>query len=80
MLLSSALLATLLAATAKVAARDVPANVRSFYNKVKAQNVCPNQLQGGFHSVENDNKGIVMPNSSTASVEYVIKFATCSSV
>lgn len=71
MLLSSALLATLLATAARVAARDVPANVRSFYNKVKAQNVCPNQLQGGFHSVENDNKGIMISNTTTSSLEGV---------
>jgi hypothetical protein len=54
---SSAVISTLLASTATVAARDVPANVRSFYNKVKGQDKCPNQLQGGFHSRDNDNKG-----------------------
>ena len=55
---SSAALSVLIATSATVAARDVPTNVRSFYNKVKAQNVCPNKLQGGFHSKDNDNKGM----------------------
>jgi hypothetical protein len=58
---SSIVLTTLLASIATVAARDVPANVRSFYNKVKNQDRCPNQLQGGFHSRDNDNKGILSP-------------------
>jgi hypothetical protein len=54
---STAALSVLFAASATVAAREVPANVRSFYNKVKAQNRCPNELQGGFHSKDDDNKG-----------------------
>jgi hypothetical protein len=58
---SSTVLVTLLASTATVTARDVPANVRSFYNKVKNQDKCPNQLQGGFHSRDNDNKGMPSP-------------------
>lgn len=55
---STATLSVLFATSATVAAREVPANVRSFYNKVKAQDRCPNELQGGFHSKDNDNKGI----------------------
>ena len=55
---SSAALSVLFASSATVAARDVPTNVRSFYNKVKAQDRCPNELQGGFHSKDDDNKGI----------------------
>ena len=54
---STAALSVLFATSATVAAREVPANVRTFYNKVKAQNRCENELQGGFHSKDDDNKG-----------------------
>ncbi|KAM0692379.1 hypothetical protein Q7P36_008580 [Cladosporium allicinum] len=68
---SSTVLATLLASTATVTARDVPANVRSFYNKVKGQDKCPNQLQGGFHSRDNDNKAFGYCKDSTSGVIYL---------
>ena len=58
---STAALSVLFATSSTVGAREVPANVRSFYNKVKAQDRCPNELQGGFHSEENDNKGMPLP-------------------
>lgn len=61
---STTALGVLFATSATVAAREVPANVRSFYNKVKAQDRCPNELQGGFHSKDNDNKGMVAKPST----------------
>jgi hypothetical protein len=35
-----------------VSARDVPSNVRNFYNRVKSDKTCPHELQGGFHGTE----------------------------
>lgn len=62
---SPTVLTALLASTATAAARDVPANVRSFYNKVKNQDRCPSELQGGFHSRDNDNKGMYLLSISS---------------
>jgi hypothetical protein len=60
---STAALSVLFAISTTVVAREVPSNVRSFYNKVKAQDRCPNELQGGFHSKDDDNKGMPVKSS-----------------
>ncbi|KAK5996830.1 Endo-chitosanase [Cladobotryum mycophilum] len=49
--LKAAVLASLMAAAG---ARDVPENVRNFYNSVKARGDCSNKLATGFHSEEGD--------------------------
>jgi hypothetical protein len=33
-------------------ARDVPANVQSFYNSIKSQGTCSNKLATGFYSTD----------------------------
>ncbi len=43
------LLSTLLGA-ASVTARDIPSNVQSFYDSVKAKGTCSNKLATGFYS------------------------------
>lgn len=40
---------------AVAAARDVPANVKSFYDAVRANGQCSNPLKSGFHSISGDN-------------------------
>jgi hypothetical protein len=39
-----------LVGAAGVAARDIPSNVQTFYNTVKAQGACSNKLATGFYS------------------------------
>jgi hypothetical protein len=41
-----------LACAASVSARDVPSNVRSFYNSVKSKGACSNKLAAGFYTKE----------------------------
>ncbi|KAM0327181.1 hypothetical protein ACHAQA_006313 [Verticillium albo-atrum] len=48
-LLASALLAT------SVLARDIPENVKDFYDHVRAQKKCDKVLAGGFHSTDGDS-------------------------
>lgn len=48
-------LSSLLAAP--VLARDVPSNIRSLYNSIRAKGSCSNILKGGFYSQEKDSKG-----------------------
>ena len=50
--------AILLAALAAspVLARQIPANVKSLYNSIRAQGTCKNILKGGFYSQEGDSK------------------------
>ncbi|KAJ6443208.1 LOW QUALITY PROTEIN: chitosanase [Purpureocillium lavendulum] len=50
---SLAVTAAVLGAVAS--ARDVPSNVRSFYDGIRAQKQCRNVLAGGFHSVQGDS-------------------------
>lgn len=45
----------LLSLAALATARDVPSNVRDFYNSVKGKGQCSNKLKSGFHSIEGDN-------------------------
>ncbi|PNP45152.1 hypothetical protein TGAMA5MH_03203 [Trichoderma gamsii] len=49
------LLFTALAASPALA-RQVPANVQSLYNSIRAQGSCKNILKGGFYSQEGDSK------------------------
>ncbi|KAL1866294.1 hypothetical protein VTK73DRAFT_4824 [Phialemonium thermophilum] len=49
----SALILSALAASS--AARDVPSNVRNFYNTIVGQGQCSNVLATGFHSIEGDS-------------------------
>ncbi|KAK2590324.1 hypothetical protein QQS21_011986, partial [Conoideocrella luteorostrata] len=37
------------------AARDLPSNVKNFYDSVRSQGQCRNVLAGGFHSVQGDS-------------------------
>ncbi|CEJ80615.1 hypothetical protein VHEMI00788 [[Torrubiella] hemipterigena] len=47
---------SLLVGLATVAtARDIPANVKSFYDTVRANGQCTNPLKSGFHSISGDN-------------------------
>jgi hypothetical protein len=39
-----------LVGAASVAARDIPSNVQSFYDSVKAKGACSNKLATGFYS------------------------------
>jgi hypothetical protein len=41
-----------LACAASVSARDVPSNVRSFYNSLKSKGACSNKLATGFYTKE----------------------------
>lgn len=50
--LRTPLVASLLVAL--VGARDVPANVRDFYDSVVGQGECSNVLADGFYSTDND--------------------------
>jgi len=50
---SLAVTAAVLGAVAS--ARDVPSNVKSFYDGIRAQKQCRNVLAGGFHSVQGDS-------------------------
>lgn len=38
-------------------ARDVPANVKSFYDGIRAQKQCNHVLASKFHSIEGDSGG-----------------------
>lgn len=49
------LLFTALAASPALA-RQIPANVQSLYNSIRAQGSCKNILKGGFYSQEGDSK------------------------
>lgn len=51
----SSLVSTLLLAAAS--ARDVPSNVRDFYNSVVGQGKCNNILADGFYSIDGDSGG-----------------------
>lgn len=50
--LQSSLAVSLLVALAS--ARDVPTNVRDFYNSIVSQGQCNNVLADGFYSSDND--------------------------
>ncbi|KAM3520156.1 hypothetical protein NHJ13051_007030 [Beauveria bassiana] len=45
----------LLSLAALATARDVPSNVRDFYNSLKSKGQCSNKLKSGFHSIDGDN-------------------------
>ncbi len=45
----------LLSLAAVAAARDIPSNVRSFYDSVRNKGQCDNKLKSGFHSIEGDD-------------------------
>lgn len=45
----------LLSLAAAATARDIPSNVRDFYNSVRGQGQCSNKLKSGFHSIEGDD-------------------------
>lgn len=47
--------ALLLSLAAAATARDIPTNVRDFYNSVRGQGQCNNKLKSGFHSIEGDD-------------------------
>lgn len=47
----------LLSLAAAASARDIPNNVRDFYNNVRNQGQCYNKLKSGFHSIQGDNGG-----------------------
>ncbi|KAG8417976.1 hypothetical protein J3458_005424 [Metarhizium acridum] len=55
MVMKSSIAASLSALAAVAAARDVPANVKSFYNSIRGQGQCRNVLAGGFHSIDGDS-------------------------
>ncbi|KJK92270.1 hypothetical protein H633G_03818 [Metarhizium anisopliae BRIP 53284] len=55
MVIKSAVAVSLSALAAVAAARDVPANVKSFYNSIRGQGQCRNVLAGGFHSIDGDS-------------------------
>lgn len=38
-----------IALTPSVVARDIPKNLSNFYSRVKSDESCPHELQGGFH-------------------------------
>jgi hypothetical protein len=47
----------LLSLAAAASARDIPSNVRDFYDSVRNQVQCYNKLKSGFHSIQGDNGG-----------------------
>lgn len=47
------LLLSALMGAASVTARDVPANIRNFYDSIKAKGTCSNKLATGFYSKDN---------------------------
>jgi len=47
----------LLSLAAAASARDIPSNVRDFYDSVRNQGQCYNKLKSGFHSIQGDNGG-----------------------
>lgn len=55
-----------LVGAAGVAARDIPSNVQTFYNTVKAQGACSNKLATGFYSKDDG------PNSKSHNTRYHI--------
>ncbi|KFG78797.1 chitosanase [Metarhizium anisopliae] len=55
MVIKSSVAVSLSALAAVAAARDVPANVKSFYNSIRGQGQCRNVLTGGFHSIDGDS-------------------------
>lgn len=57
------LLLTALAAS-PVLARQIPANVQSLYNSIRAQGSCKNILKGGFYSQEGDAHSKSIENTS----------------
>lgn len=57
---SLAVTAAVLGAVAS--ARDVPSNVKSFYDGIRAQKQCRNVLAGGFHSVQGDSGSTSQPS------------------
>jgi hypothetical protein len=48
-----------------VLARQIPANVQSLYNSIRAQGQCKNILKGGFYSQEGDSKSKPLENPSS---------------
>jgi hypothetical protein len=57
-----------LVGAASVSARDVPSNVRSFYDSLKAKGTCSNKLATGFYSQSdgpNSKPGVVTRSSDT---------------
>lgn len=45
----------LLSLAALATARDIPSNVRDFYNNVKGRGQCGNKLKTGFHAIGGDD-------------------------
>ncbi len=52
-------------------ARDVPANVQSFYNSIKSQGTCSNKLATGFYSTDGGVSSKFHPTPKTR--EYATK-------
>lgn len=55
MILKTSLVASLSALAAVTTARDIPSNVKSFYDSIRSQRQCRNVLAGGFHSIQGDS-------------------------
>lgn len=53
----------LLSLAAVAAARDIPTNVRDFYNSVRGARQCSNKLKSGFHSIDGDDGCTFLPLS-----------------
>jgi len=45
--------------SSSVVARDIPENVKTFYDKIRKQGQCDNVLAGGFHSSDGDSGGTI---------------------
>lgn len=52
---SKAAITSLLLLTSPATALDVPANVRTFYNNLKAKGECTNKLASGFYDSKFDD-------------------------
>ncbi|KAK8082797.1 glycoside hydrolase family 75 [Apiospora saccharicola] len=65
------LLATSLALSPLAAARDVPTNVRNFYNTVKGRGQCPNKLVSGFYAHQDGPGNFAYCQDSASNVLYL---------
>lgn len=54
MVLKTSLAVSLSALVAGAVARDVPSNVKGFYDAIVAQKQCKSVLATGFHSIDGD--------------------------
>ncbi|KAF1928456.1 glycoside hydrolase family 75 protein [Didymella exigua CBS 183.55] len=60
-----------LALNPSVVARDVPTNVLNFYNRVKSDQSCPHELQGGFYGTQGGPKSFSYCQDQTSGVLYL---------